>query len=194
MDVGDERVVTGLLEATDESGLVRRARDGDMRAFDRLVLAHSEQVFRLALRMLGSRDEAEDIQQETFVCAYRSIRKFRGESSFATWLYSITSRQCLSRIRRKLRRPGTDPVESLIEMPSPDGDPEDRILAAESARQVQLCLAALAPADRLLLVLKFVEQLSHEEIAEVLQCSEQSSRSRLFRAKRLFKEQYERMG
>lgn len=187
-------MVTELLEATDESVLVRRARDGDMRAFDRLVLAHSERVFRLALRMLNNREEAEDIQQETFLCAYRSLGKFRGESSFATWLYSIASHQCLSRIRWKLRRPGTDPVESLIEMPSEDGDPEEQLLASESARQVQLCLEALAPADRLLLVLKFVEQLSHEEIAEVLHCSEQSSRSRLFRAKRLFKEQYERMG
>jgi len=176
-----------LVMGPDSAGLVSAAAAGDAAAFDALVHQHSARVFRLALRMLGHRQDAEDVQQETFLRAYRKLHSFRGEAAFSTWLYSIASRLCLS--RRRARRP-----EEPVNMDVADlcEDPQARLAARELAGRVQRALAALAPSDRLLIVLKHIEELSHEEIAQVLGCSPESSRSRLLRAKRLFRQHYER--
>lgn len=175
----------------DELQLVRNASAGDEAAYDSLVRIHSERIFRLALRMLGTREDAEDVQQETFIQAYMKLNKFRGESAFGTWLYGIASKICLTRLRRTAR--GPQKVQVDPEMPAADGTPEERLLASESAGRTRRTLECLSPADRLLIVLKYVEDLSHEEIAGILGCSVQSSWSRLLRAKKLFRKYYERM-
>ncbi len=172
--------------------LAQLAAAGDAGAFDVLMQRHYACVFRLALRALGSWEEAEDVQQETFVLAYRKLRSFRGESSFRTWVCAIAVRLCLSRNRRVARRPvrviSYPEVESVLAV-----DPEEQLTAAAAAIEVQQALAKLSGPDRMLLVLKCVEGLEHEEIARVLGCSVESSRSRLSRAKRLFREQLEGM-
>jgi len=186
--------MSGMAAISDnEPQLVREAAAGDTTAFDALVLRHAKPVYRLALRMLGSREDAEDVQQETFFCAYRGLRRFRGDASFGTWVYSIAARLCVTKLRRAARRPEETHAELELASASPDGDPEERLLAVELAGRVQKALAQLSPNDRLLIVLKHVEQLSHGEIAAILDCSVESSRSRLARATRLFREAYERM-
>jgi RNA polymerase sigma-70 factor (ECF subfamily) len=175
-----------------EPQLVKAAAAGDRDAFDLLVKRHFQPVFRLALRVLGNREDAEDLQQEAFVQAYRNLHRFHGDSALGTWLYSITVRLCLTRKRSKMMRQ-QEAVELVPSLdPSPNEDPETRLLALESAVRVQHTLLQLSPPDRLLVVLKYVEGLSHEEIARVFGCSAASSRSRLARAKRLFRESYER--
>ncbi|MDO8587284.1 MAG: sigma-70 family RNA polymerase sigma factor [Armatimonadota bacterium] len=171
--------------------LARDAAAGDSSAFDALILQHHARIFRLALRMLGNREDAEDVQQETFVQAYRKLSMFRGESSFGSWLYAIAARICISRLRRTSRKPREAPIDP--ELIATIGSPEDSLLAADSARRVRQALSSLSPPDRLLITLKYIEGLGHEEIADVLKCSVQSSRSRLLRAKKLFREKYERM-
>jgi RNA polymerase sigma-70 factor (ECF subfamily) len=174
-----------LTLGSETAGLVRAAARGDRNAFDRLVQLHAKQVYRVALRMLGNADDAEDVQQETFLQAYRRLSGFRCEAAFGTWLYTIVARLCLSRQRRRAIRPEEVPAEV-----APIAGPEEQFAAREEAARVQGALAAMSPPDRLLIVLRYVEQLSHAEIGQVLQCSPESSRSRLSRARRLFRERY----
>jgi RNA polymerase sigma-70 factor (ECF subfamily) len=182
-------IVSNRLTAPDTVCLAEAAAAGDAGAFDLLMRTYGDRVFRLALRMLGSREDAEDIQQEAFVRAYRKLHTFRGEASFGAWIYAITARLCLSRRRRSAAQPVevSPPPAALRDT---DHDPQERLAAADAAARVQRTLDKLSPPDRLLILLKYVEDLSHEEIARTLQCSVQSSRSRLTRAKRLFREHY----
>ena len=172
----------------ENSRLVEAAAAGDATAFDDLVRLHGEVIYRLALRMLGNPQDAEDVQQETFLQAYRRLRSFRREAAFGTWLYAIAARLCLSKLRRRVHW-----QEELTNDPPSDPrlDPQERIASLASADRVQRALRSLSPSDRLLIVLKYVESLSHEQIAQVLGCSPESSRSRLVRAKRLFREHYQ---
>ena len=183
-----------LLTERRHSNLVSAVLEGDDAAFDLLVRQYSNQVFRVALRMLGNREDAEDVQQETFLRAYRGLRRFRGGASFGTWVYSIAARLCLDRRRQRTRRAGDNAEDIPVGGSLPEDSPEDRLLSLEAAARVQKALAGMSPPDRLLIVLKFVEELSHEEIARILGCSVESSRSRLARAKKLFRERYERIG
>jgi len=171
--------------------LVSEAAAGDSAAFDLLVREHGPRVFRLALRMLGSREEAEDIQQETFVRAHRKLRTFRGEAALGTWIYSIAAHLCLSRKRSSTWQREVALEEQPSAVSNPASDPEQVVLARESAARVQQALGLLAAPDRLLILLKYVEGLSHGEIARILGCSVLSSRSRLTRAKKLFRQCYE---
>src|SRR6266850_2279393 len=132
----------------DPPGLLERLRAGDPRAFEELVIAYQHRVFGVALRMLGSRAEAEEIAQEVFLRAYRAIGEFRGEARLGTWLYGIASRLCLKRLASQDRR--------------------------------------------LVLVLRDVEGLSYEEIAETLAIDPGTVRSRLHRARLQLKEKLER--
>ena len=174
----------------DELEFVQAAVQGDILAFDALARSHSQRIFRLAFAMLGNRDDAADIQQDTLVTAFRNLGTFRGESSFGTWIYKIASRLCLARRRRSAHRREEPFDVTLWLVPDPGGTPESKAVAAESAREVRSALAKMAPNDHLLIVLKCVEQLSHAEIAAILGCSEESSRSRLARAKRIFRDLY----
>jgi RNA polymerase sigma-70 factor (ECF subfamily) len=168
--------------------LAQLAAAGDAGAFDVLMQRHSACVFRLALRALGSWEEAEDVQQETFVLAYRKLR-LRGESSFRTWVCHCVRTLSLP------KPPGGAATGAGDQHPEMEFalaiDPENGSDATAAAIEVQQALAKLSGPDRTLLVLKCIEGLEHEEIARVLGCSVGSSRSRLSRAKRLFREQLE---
>ena len=136
--------------------------------------------------MTDHEEDARDIQQETFLRAFRHLRNFRSEASFRTWLGTITARVCLThRARRKVR-----PVESLEDrhnLASGDRDLAEQVSARDEARAVQRALTVLRADDRLVLVLKCVEGFSHEEIAETLGCSVDNSRVRLYRARKAFR-------
>lgn len=177
------------LTLSDTVRLAEAAATGDAEAFDLLMQRYGDRVFRLALRMLRSREDAEDVQQEAFLRAYRKLHTFRGEASFGAWIYAITARLCLSRRRRSAAQPvEVSPPPAVLR--DTDHDPQEHLAAAEAAARVQQALDQLSPPDRLLILLKYVEDLTHEEIATILRCSVQSSRSRLTRAKRLFREHY----
>jgi RNA polymerase sigma-70 factor (ECF subfamily) len=171
-----------------QSDLVAAASAGDLAAFDRLVELHAAAVFRLALRMLGDRQEAEDVQQETFLQAYRRLRTFRGEASFGTWVYAIAARVCLARLRRARRRPEVIPIKA--DQPAPGADPLEQVSARQTSARAWRALAALSPSERLVILLRYVEGLSHEQVAQVLGCSVQANRARLTRARRAFRAQY----
>ena len=176
----------------DERYLLAKAQAHEPAAFTALIQGYALPVYRLAYRMLGNHEDAEDVQQETFIHAYHHLAAFRGEAAFGTWLYAIAARQCLNWRRRRACRPSTSAVD--VERACSNrywDDPEQQCLLDEEAERVQRVLAVMAPADRLLIILKYLEGLQHEEIARVLHCSVESSRTRLTRAKKLFRARYE---
>jgi RNA polymerase sigma-70 factor (ECF subfamily) len=174
-------------EQRDQS-LVARCRDGDADAFAQLYAIHGQQVFRYAYRLLGSRDDADDAKQETFVRAYQSMRGFRGGCSVATWLRRICCNLCRDRIKARTRRreaalgPAENYAATVGGQPyyDPHSEAEDRL----TRQHLRQALDALPHGHRNLLVLRELEELSYEEISHVLGCTVASVKLRLFRARR----------
>jgi RNA polymerase sigma-70 factor (ECF subfamily) len=175
----------------DPPGLLERLRAGDPRAFEALVIAYQHRVFGVALRMLGSRAEAEEIAQEVFLRAHRALADFRGDARLSTWLYAIASRLCLNRLASPDRRVVRGD-EALADVPAPAPDAAAAAERAELEAALRAAIAELPEDRRIVLVLRDVEGLSYEEIAEALALDPGTVRSRLHRARMQLKEKLER--
>ena len=155
-------------------------------------MTYQHRVFGVALRMLGNRAEAEDVAQEAFVRAHRALGAFRGDAKLSTWLYAITSRLCLNRLasgERRMARQGEDALRRLSDAgPRPDAAFECRELETALGRAI----AELPEDRRIVVVLRDIEGLSYEEIAQVLELELGTVRSRLHRARADLKEKLER--
>ena len=175
----------------EELRLIRRVQAGETDAFEDLVRAHEKTVYNLALRMTGNPQDAEDMAQEAFLKAYRSLPEFRGESKFSVWLYRIVSNLCLDLLRARKRRPtqsmtlqDDEGEENQLEIPDEHFSPEkllDRRLTRES---VQRGLDALPDDARQILLLREIRGMSYEEIAETLGLEPGTVKSRIFRARK----------
>ncbi len=178
--------------AGDSAELIARLRAGDRRAFEELVLAHQHRVYGLALRMLGDAAEAQDVAQEVFLRAHRGLAEFRGDARLSTWLYTIASRLCLNRLagsERRLTRPGDEALGRVVDArPGPDETLERGELDAALHRAI----AELPEERRVVVVLRDVDGLAYEEIAEILVLPVGTVRSRLHRARLDLKDKLER--
>jgi RNA polymerase sigma-70 factor (ECF subfamily) len=181
--------------------LVRRLRERDERAFRDLIDTYRDRVFSLLLRMIGSREEAEDIAQEVFVTVFKSIDQFRGDSKLSTWLYRVAVNHCKNRVKYLARRydratgaldeaaerlaaaQGGEPV-AAGRIPSP----ERALEGAETERLVQAAIASLEEDHRLVVILRDIEELSYEEICGITGLPEGTVKSRLHRARLALKE------
>lgn len=150
------------LEGAHDAILVRRAREGDAGAFGALVQRWQGMVFGLAYRMTGRRDTAEELSQDVFLRAFQRLDDWEGSARFSTWLYVIARNLCLD--DRKRRRP-PESAESA-DAPSRQPSPEDDVAGAEDARTLQSLLLALPVTQREAFVLRHIEGLDYEEIAE----------------------------
>ena len=175
----------------EETRLVREIRGGDGDAFETLVREHQTRVYNLALRMTGNPDDALDISQETFLKAWRTLGRFRGECSLGSWLYRIASNLSID-LLRKNRRQHLDKAVSLeepgedgrpLELPDVTGDPQALLERAEGRQAVWECLNRLPEEQKLILILRDVNGLSYEEIGETLDLELGTVKSRIFRAR-----------
>lgn len=177
-----------------EADLVARCKAGDKLAFDELISAHQERVFNVAYRLMGNYDEALDLTQEVFLNCFRKIGSFKGDSALSTWLYRITVNTAKNRWKyqqsRGLNR--TDSLDALADeegekkltdYPSPDPGPSELASGREAMNHFEECLQKLPPEYREVLVLRYVEELPYEEIAEILRISLGTVKSRIHRAR-----------
>ena len=179
-------------DAADAPGFLERLRAGDARAFEELVASHQHRVFGVALRMLGSAAEAEEMAQEAFVRAHRSLAEFRGEAKLSTWLYAIVSRLCLNRLASGDRRAVRHGEEVLLRVADPRGGPDAGAERGELEAALHRAIAELPEERRVVVVLRDLEGLSYEEIASALGLELGTVRSRLHRARTDLKEKLER--
>lgn len=170
--------------------LVRRVQRGERGAFDLLVLKYQHKVVKLVARLLRDPAEAEDVAQEAFVKAYRAIGSFRGDSAFYTWLYRIAVNTARNTMASRQRRPLdyeadlSESEQSAVESRMRHGDtPEAVALSDEIHRTVNDAIGALPEDLRTAILLREVEGLSYEEIAEAMDCPVGTVRSRIFRAR-----------
>jgi RNA polymerase sigma-70 factor (ECF subfamily) len=179
-------------ERADPPGLIERLRAGEARAFEELVTTYQHRIFGVAVRMLGSAAEAEEVAQEVFLRVHRSVAGFRGQARLSTWLYAITSRLCLNRLTSAERRHGRLGQEALERVASEGADAAARVERTELEAALQDAIAALPEDRRIVVVLRDVEGLSYEEIAEALDLEPGTVRSRLHRARTDLKAKLER--
>ena len=178
------------------AGSVAAAQGGDAEAFDALVRATYAATYSLAYQLTGNADDANDVAQDTYLRAFRGLRRFRGESAFPTWLYRITVNSAHN-LRAKRRR-GTGDVSlddhrlnlHVVDA-SPESDPVARALATDLKDRVRHSLAGLPALARQVLLLREVEGLTHSAIAERLGISETAAKVRLHRARQRLKAELE---
>jgi len=174
-----------------EAAIVRKVLGGDANAFETLVLEYEKNVYNIALRMTGNSEDAADMTQEAFIKAYNSLQSFRGDSKFSVWLYRIVSNVCLDFLRSKNRRPTVslsveddDGEDTQLDVADESQSPElllDRKLTRESVRRG---LDSLPPDYRQILLLREIQGLSYDEIAQALGLEVGTVKSRIFRARK----------
>ena len=194
------------LTALREAMLVRRLQQREERAFHEVVRLYQHKVYNLVFRMIGNREEAEDIAQEVFVTVFKSIEGFRGESKLGTWLYRIATNHCKNRMkylgRRSYKSTGglDEAAEREIQDAQPtsltphvDG-PEKVLEGRQVERLVQRAIADLDEEHRALIVLRDVEDLSYQEICAITGLAEGTVKSRLHRARMAIKDHLAKHG
>jgi RNA polymerase sigma-70 factor, ECF subfamily len=168
-----------------EASLVARAQAGDVGAFERLSGTYGDRVFMLLLRLLGDRGEAEDVAQEVMLRAWQGIARFRGQSSYFTWLYRIAVNEANRALERRSRRPpGVAIGADELQLPAPAAlDPSRQAENSELRRALSRALAELPPPLRTALVLRDVEGLPTREAAEIAGITQAAFKSRLHQAR-----------
>jgi len=168
------------------AGVLTRARQGDEDAFRVLVEQHSRRVFRLAYRMTGNEQDAEDVVQESFLRAYRQLGRFESRANFGTWMYRITANCCVDLMRARQARHDQSRGESLDgaeQLPAVDRPGPERLAeSAEIDRQVQHALGALSPLERAAFTLRHYEGRSIDEISATLGLGTSAAKHSVFRA------------
>jgi len=177
-----------------DAPLVERVKQGDVKAFEMLVVKYQRRIERLVGRMVRDVDLVPDIAQETFIRAYRALPQFRGDSAFYTWLYRIavnTAKKALMELKRdplvtesaRAGRDEDDDSPRIENEPSDSATPEAMLASKQIAAAVNFAVEALSEDLRQAITLREIDGLSYEEIAEIMNCPIGTVRSRIFRAR-----------
>jgi RNA polymerase sigma-70 factor, ECF subfamily len=177
------------MDATEASAVLARARQGDNEAFRALVEQHSRSAFRLAFRMMGNEQDAEDVVQESFLRAYRQLGRFESRANFGTWLYRIVANCSVDLMRSKHARHdqvrGDSLDDAAAELPDVNLAGPDRLAqSAEIDRRVQAALGELSPLERAAFTLRHYEGRSIDEISTALGLGTSAAKHSVFRAVR----------
>jgi len=176
----------------DESELIRAAQRGDQRAFEQLVRLYDQNVLRLAMNLLRSPEDANDIYQEAFLRVYKNLHSFRFDCSFHTWLYRIVTNLCLDALRkRRVRREEDTVVETsegfldrmdTVEESRAHGDPQRQLLSRQLRGRIREVLDGLTPRERAVFEMRHYQGLRLRAIGDMLGTSEEAAKNCLFRA------------
>lgn len=173
----------------EEQRWIAAARNGDQESFEKLVRLYEKRVFSLTSRMCRNSADAEEAAQEAFLAAWQALPAFRGDASFATWLYRLASNACVDILRREGRHqamagPSLDDEESSPEPPDKSPSPHALAERAELRRQIEAGLAALPPEYRQVLILREIHQCTYDEIAQICSIDLGTVKSRINRGRK----------
>ena len=174
----------------EERALIQQILSGDTDAYASIVRDYQAKVIGLCLSLLNNSTQAEDAAQEIFIKVYRSLRSFRGDSSFSTWLYRIAANHCKDLLRKKSREK-TESLDALIEASGDAQKPWEPALeppSKDTSHFIETMLSSLSADERLILTLREVQGLSYQEISATLQCSLDAVKARLRRARAAIQE------
>ena len=164
----------------DETALVEACLAGRLQAFDVIVERHRRTVYQLCYRFVSNHEDASDLSQDVFLRAYRGLRGFRGGSSLATWLYRIGVNVCLNRV--SVKTPQTESIDERQHVDRRAESAPERLLKGERAARVRAAIAQLPRKQRATLILRIYQELSHQEIADVLGSSVGAVKANFFHA------------
>ena len=177
--------------ALSDNELIQEFNNGTEQAFAELIERYQHRVYNTTFRMLGNREDALDIAQESFIRVYKNLKKFKGDSSFSTWLFRITTNACRDELRKRKRRPAiytgtsSDDENNTIQNISSDIDePEKTTISRDINKTIQEKIKQLPAEQKLIFVLREFQDLSYQEIADILHISMGTVKSRLSRARR----------
>jgi len=174
----------------DEQLWVTQALGGDQKAFTCLVNAYKVPVYNLCYRMLGNAAEAEDAAQETFVRVYTRLRTYNRQQRLSSWILAVASHYCIDRLRRRrINWLSLDKVPPLKLLSGNEAQPEDVAMGRESRQEIETLLQSLSGEHRMVVVLRYWQDLSYAEMAEVLGTTESAIKSRLHRARKALAQQ-----
>ncbi|MBT8281312.1 MAG: RNA polymerase sigma factor [Muriicola sp.] len=169
----------------EEKELISRSLSGDQKAYGVLVDRYKYLVFTLACRMLKNREDAEEVAQDTFVKAYKSLKTFKGDAKFSSWLYRIAYRKCLDRLKKEKRRPGAGSLEvDGVKDLKASGGVLEHIESDERSELLKAAIDRLSEIDAALVTLYYYEQLTVREISGILDMSQNVIKVRLFRSRK----------
>ena len=169
-----------------EQNWIQSARNGDQAAFGQLVIKYQKRVYALTVRMCPTPELAEEAAQETFLSAWQGLPFFRGDSAFSTWLYLLASNACVDLLRKEGRHQGPSLDDEAVSAEVPDTRPTPEAAAEqkELRAQIEAGLRTLSPEHREVLILREIQQLSYDEIADALSLDLGTVKSRISRGRR----------
>jgi RNA polymerase sigma-70 factor (ECF subfamily) len=168
------------LTGADDHALVEAFVAGRSEAFDVLVDRHRRSVYQLCYRFVHDHEDASDLTQDVFVRAFRGLGSFKRDAAFATWLYRIGVNACLNRVA--VKRPASEPIDAALHVDRRAPDPLEQVVRAERAAELRAAIARLPPKQQATLVLRVYQELTHEEIAQVLGSSVGAVKANFFHA------------
>jgi RNA polymerase sigma-70 factor (ECF subfamily) len=175
----------------DDELLVKRAQQGDGRALEELLFACEKRVYNIAYRFMGNEADAYDMAQESLIKIYKGIKSFKGESSISSWIYRLTVNTCMDSLRKRKNAPVS--LEHSIEQGVPFEDsysesPEEKAMSAEKAENIQNAINILSDTYKSVIVMRDIDGFSYEEIAQFLDISVGTVKSRINRGRQRLKE------
>ncbi|AGA56568.1 RNA polymerase sigma factor, sigma-70 family [Thermobacillus composti KWC4] len=182
-----------------EARLARKALKGDQQAFAEIVGLYQDKLYHMAFRMLGSRQEAEDVVQEAFLRVYRNLDRYDEGMKFSTWIYRIATNLCIDRLRKRKATYSLDAestehegLDGYAVIPSDDRTPESEMLLSETQRIVRQAIDTLPAKYKSVMVLRYLHGLSLQEIGEVLDMPVTTVKTRVHRGREYLRKKLER--
>jgi RNA polymerase sigma-70 factor (ECF subfamily) len=168
------------LESADDRALVEAFLAGHREAFDLIVRRHQRNVYHLCLRFVRQHEDAADLTQDVFVRAFKGLRNFKGDATLGTWLYRVGVNVCLNRVAAK--RPATESIDAARHVDAGGEHPVDRLMRGRRADAVRAAIDRLPPKQRATVLLRVYQDLSHEEIARILETTVGAVKANFFHA------------